>query len=84
MFEIKEKKMLDEKLTELKMNLENNYKDLAHDALKELYTLLEYLHKNRKIKDKTYLKYKAVADGYASDMADYGHFTASDAAIFMK
>jgi hypothetical protein len=84
MFEIKEKKMLNEKITELEMNLENNYKDLAHDALRELYALLEYLHNNKKIKDKTYEKFKKTADEHKKDMEGYGHFTASDADIFLK
>jgi hypothetical protein len=84
MFEIAEKKLIKEKITELEMNLENNYKDLAHDALKELYQLLEYLKSNGKIKDKTYNKYKEIADKHKKDMDGYGHFTASDAAIFMK
>ena len=34
------KQQLNAKLTEMNMNLANNYKDLAHDALKELDWLI--------------------------------------------
>ena len=72
MFEIKEKQMLKAKLQELRMNLENNYKDLAHKALKEYSELLEYLHDNG-LKEKTYNKYKKISDEYIKNMADYHH-----------
>ena len=35
------KQQLNAKLTEMNMNLANNYKDLAHDALKELDRMVE-------------------------------------------
>ena len=53
---------LDSSLNEMKMNLENNYKDLAHDALKELHRKLEEYRKDGLIKDKDYNKYKKIAD----------------------
>ena len=35
------KQQLNAKLNEMNMNLANNYKDLAHDALKELDQMVE-------------------------------------------
>ena len=64
---------LDGIMNELKMNLSNNYKDLAHDALKKLHMVLEEYHNTGMIKDKDYMKYKKVADEYSARMADYHH-----------
>lgn len=72
LFELKEKKLLKAKLEELNMNLENNYKDLAHSALKEYCELLEAL-KEQGLKEKTYLRYKKIGDEYIKKMADYHH-----------
>lgn len=64
---------LDNLLKDLQMNLENNYKDLAHDALKKLHsTLEEYLEKGL-LKEKDYARYKKIADDYSVKMADYHH-----------
>lgn len=64
---------LDSILNELKMNLANNYKDLAHDALKKLHTTLEEYHENGTLKERDYAKYKKIADDYSSRMANYHH-----------
>lgn len=64
---------LDSKMNELKINLENNYKDLAQDALKELQTSLEGYKETGEIKEKDYLKYKQKVDGYAMRMMNYHH-----------
>lgn len=64
---------LDSLLNELKMNLSNNYKDLAHDALKKLHATLEQYHDSGQLKDKDYNKYKKIADDYSAKMADYHH-----------
>lgn len=64
---------LDALLKELQMNLANNYKDLAHDALKELHEALEKYHDSGELKDRDYRKYKSVADEYSVRMADYHH-----------
>lgn len=64
---------LDNKVNELKMNLENNYKDLAHDALKDLQAALEHYKENGEIKDKDYIKYKEKVDSYAERMRNYHH-----------
>lgn len=64
---------LDQSLSELKINLENNYKDLAHDALKELHEKLEKFHEEGLMKDKDYNKYKKLADEYTIRLRNYHH-----------
>ncbi len=64
---------LDAILNELKMNLANNYKDLAHDALKKLHATLDEYKNSGAIKEKDYMKYKKIADEYSDKMADYHH-----------
>lgn len=64
---------LDGLLNELRINLENNYKDLAHDALKKLHATLDAYEKDGRIKEKDYLKYKKIADDYSKRMANYHH-----------
>jgi len=60
-------------LNDLRINLENNYKDLAHDALKRLHDTLENYLENGVLKEKDYKKYKKIADDYSAKMADYHH-----------
>lgn len=64
---------LDGILNELKMNLANNYKDLAHDALKKLHSTLDEYYSSGMMKEKDYNKYKKIADEYSEKMADYHH-----------
>ncbi len=64
---------LDSILNELKMNLSNNYKDLAHEALNKLQETLEQYKESGEIKEKDYQKYKQIADGYAMQMQNYHH-----------
>ncbi len=73
MIKRKIRKELEAKQNELKMNLENNYKDLAHDALKELQTTVEAYKDSGELKEKDYLKYKQLVDHYAMRMANYHH-----------
>lgn len=67
------KQDLDNKLNELKINLENNYKDLAHDALKELQRALEEYRQAGELKEKDYLRYRQITDTYAMRMQNYHH-----------
>lgn len=73
MIKRKVKQELEGKLKELKMNLENNYKDLAQDALQEYQKLLEEYRTADAIKEKDYKKYRAIADEYALRMRNYHH-----------
>lgn len=64
---------LDSILNDLRINLENNYKDLAHTALKKLYIALEGYLQDGTIKEKDYKRYKRIADDYSAKMSNYHH-----------
>jgi hypothetical protein len=67
------KKRLDSEFHELTINLENNYKDLAIQALKKLQLSVEELHESGDLKDKDYKKVKDRVDDYAKRMEGYHH-----------
>ena len=56
------KKELEKAFNEIQMNLENNYKDLAIKAYKDADLMLNNYHKESKIDEKTYTKFKARLD----------------------
>jgi hypothetical protein len=67
------KQQLNAKLNEMNMNLANNYKDLAHDALKELDQMVEDLKQSGDLKEKDYQKMCQMVDGYKVKLSDYHH-----------
>ena len=67
------KQQLNAKLNEMNMNLANNYKDLAHDALKELDQMVEDLKQSGDLKEKDYQKMRQMVDGYKVKLSDYQH-----------
>lgn len=67
------KQQLNAKLAEMNMNLANNYKDLAHDALKELDQMVESFKASGNLKEKDYQKMRQMVDEYKSKLADYHH-----------
>ena len=67
------KPQLNAKLTEMNMNLAKNYKDLAHDALKELYRMVEDFKASGDLKEKDYQKMRRMVDDYKRKLADYHH-----------
>lgn len=67
------KRRLDSEFQELTINLENNYKDLAIQALKTLQKSVEELHDSGELKEKDYAKVKARVDEYARKMEGYHH-----------
>ena len=67
------KQHLNAKLTEMNMNLANNYKDLAHDALKELDRMVEDFKASGDLKEKDYQKMRRMVDDYKRKLADYHH-----------
>lgn len=69
----KVKQQINAAVNELDMNLANNYKDLAHKALKELDRLVEELHNTGELKDKDYAKLADKVWDYKSRMANYHH-----------
>lgn len=67
------KQQLNAKLTEMNMNLANNYKDLAHDALNELDRMVEDFEASGDLKEKDYQKMRRMVDDYKRKLADYHH-----------
>ena len=67
------KQQINAKLNEINMNLANNYKDLAHDALKELDQMVEDLKQSGDLKEKDYQKMRQMVDGYKVKLSDYHH-----------
>ena len=55
------------------MNLANNYKDLAHDALNELDRMVEDFKASGDLKEKDYQKMRRMVDDYKRKLADYHH-----------
>ena len=68
------KQQLNAKLNEMNMNLANNYKDLAHDALKELDQMVEDLKQSGDLKEKDYQKMRQMVDGYKVKLSDYFNY----------
>ena len=73
LFRSKAEKELDSIFAELKANLENNYKDAAHDARKKLGARCEELYAEGSLKEKPYLRYKKLFEEYTVMMKDYHH-----------
>ena len=67
------KKEIEALFHEVQINLENNYKDLAHKALKELDELVTKLNEEGQLKEKDYTKLRDKVDDYKRRMAGYHH-----------
>lgn len=64
---------LDTFLAELRANLENNYKDTAHEARRHLGSRCEELFAAGKLSEKEYRKYRILYESYTEKMKDYHH-----------
>jgi hypothetical protein len=73
MIKRKTRQKLDAKYSEMNMNLENNYKDLAKTALKELDLLVEEMKSTGELNEKDYIKVRRDVDGYKTRLSDYHH-----------
>jgi hypothetical protein len=73
MIKRKTRQKLDAKYSEMNMNLENNYKDLAKTALKELDLLVEEMKSTGELNEKDYVKVRRDVDGYKTRLSDYHH-----------
>ena len=73
LFKNKIKKQIELQNNDLKLYLENNYKDLAIQARKDAIALVEQSYKNKQINEKTYLKYQKQLGEYTEQMKDYNH-----------
>ena len=73
MIKHKTKVLIDSKINALVMNLENNYKDLARQALIDLTNTVEDLKEKGELKEKDYIKVRKIVDDYTTRMEGYHH-----------
>ena len=73
LFRSKAEKQLDSIIAEIKVNLENNYKSLAHDARRRLGEAVETLHDAGQLDDKLYKLYRGIYEDFTEKMKDYHH-----------
>lgn len=73
MIKHKTKVLIDSKINALVMNLENNYKDLARQALVDLTNTVEDLKEKGELKEKDYIKARKIVDDYTTRMEGYHH-----------
>ena len=71
-FNLKEKYILNEKINDININLENNYKDLAISAYNDFAKTLEEMKQNG-LNEKVYNKYKKILDDFTKRMEGYSH-----------
>lgn len=64
---------LEEKLNNIQVNLENNYKDEAHKAYREAKELFEEIVKNGELKDKQIELYTKKLSEFEERLKNYGH-----------
>lgn len=72
-FKSKAEKELDSLISDIKINLQNNYKSLAHEARKTLGQRTESLFNEGRINEKVYRKYAAIYSEYTEIMKGYHH-----------
>ena len=73
LFKSKGEKELEKILFDLKCNLENNYKDSAHNARKRLKERADLLFAEGRISAKVYDKYRLIYEEYTEKLKDYRH-----------
>lgn len=66
-------KKLDQEINDMKLYLENNYKDLAIQSRKDAITLLERYNDEGELKPEVYAQYKKILDEYTENMKNYNH-----------
>lgn len=64
---------IEKQIQEMKLYLQNNYKDLAISARKQATLLNEQYYKEGKIDKTQYEVYDKILEGYAREMAHYNH-----------
>lgn len=64
---------IETEIQDMKLYLENNYKDLAIDARKKAVRLLESFYEAGQMNETSYEAYKKILDHYSQEMAHYNH-----------
>lgn len=67
------KKDIEKLFSDIQMNLENNYKDLAIKSLKEARLKLEEVNSEGLLKEKEYNKYEEKLSSFEKRMEGYSH-----------
>lgn len=73
LFRSKAEKELDEIIAQIDINLQNNYKSMAHDARRRLGERCEALHNAGALREKEYIYYRRAYEDYTEKMKDYHH-----------
>ncbi len=73
LFKSKAEKELDSVIREMKLNLENNYKDSAHRERIKLGKRADELYSEGKLNEKKYKEYRQVFEHYTILLKDYHH-----------
>ena len=73
LFKSKEVKLLDSIISEMEMNMANNYKDNAQANLKEFAEILQSMKEGRNITDEVYSEYSGILEMYRNRMEGYSH-----------
>lgn len=78
LFKKKKDRELEKAFWELQMNLENNYKDLAISAYREVIRLMEDRKRSGSLSEREYKKYVEQLEEYSKKMEHYNHTNVSN------
>ncbi len=73
LFRTSAEKELDNIIDEIRINLQNNYKEPAHNARRRLGERTEELHAEGKLKEEAYQRYHRTFEEYTEMMKNYHH-----------
>ncbi len=73
LFKSTKEKELDAIIQRIEMNMQNNYKDNAQSALKDLEVAIEAMKNEGKVKDAVIQKYESIMGTYKEKLKGYTH-----------
>ena len=68
-----EEKAIEQEIQDMKLYLENNYKDLAIGARKKAAQLVDAAYEAGKMTKKSYEQYSQILEHYAKEMSHHNH-----------